>query len=157
VVLPGRARWNDVGVPLGNVVGILAFQAVQQSAVSVEVIEVFKQGVTIALCKIRVRLQLSHRRCHFDGSLLVANCRFQRRVVGSNQPIDGSGLVLFHAHQLGQRHPRLCIHTQGNLFGAQGVELHTIHQNGSNPCKSVVVQLADGIAHHVLPRHSLTV
>jgi hypothetical protein len=132
---------------LRDVVRVLAFQSIQQCRISVQVVEIFQQRVTIGLGEIRIRLELRNRRSHLDRRLLVPDRRLDRGVVRADEPIDRGRLMLFDAHELR--------HAQRHLLGTQGVQLQPVHEDDAHACERIVIELADGLAHHVLPAHPL--
>lgn len=150
----GPAR-NDVGMGLQDVVRILAFQAIEQRRIAVEMVEVLQQSEPVDLRQIRIGLVLRHCGRDLDGDLFIRDGGFQRRMVGGDKPVDGRLLMLLDAPDFRQRHLQVFVHTRAQVLEAQRFHFQSIGQDDPDPGKRFVIELADGGLYHVLPSHSL--
>jgi hypothetical protein len=69
---------------------VLAFEAIHQRRIPVQMIEVLEKAEAEDLGQVGVRLRLRHTGRHLDGDLLEADRRLERRLIGGIQPVSPS-------------------------------------------------------------------
>ena len=92
-----RAAGQDVSLALQHGVRVCTFEVIQQFAVAVEVVEVFEQAKVQCFADVRIRLMSCQVGSQVDGDLLVAQRRFQDRLVAGVQPVDRRLLLVLNA------------------------------------------------------------
>jgi hypothetical protein len=73
-----RPAAPDVGVRLRDGVRVLAFQAIEERAEQVQMVEVLEHAEAERPRQVRVGLVLRHVRRHLDGHLLVGDAGLER-------------------------------------------------------------------------------
>src|SRR5690606_11335896 len=151
VMLGGRATGDQIGIALQDVVCILAFKPVQHRGISIQMIEVLQQTEAIGLGLVGIRLILGDCRGHLDGNLLVGNGSFQRGMVGRQQPVHSSALMLFHPADLRQGQLQSLVEPRQVMLVSQCVGFDAVHQDHAHSGEGIIIKLADGQAGHLFP------
>jgi len=153
----GRPARQHIRVALQNIVGVLAFEPVEQRGEAMHVVEILQQPEAIGLREIRIGLLLCERGCHLDRDLLVGDRRLDRRMICAEQPIDHRRLVMLNTPDLRQRQSQRQIHACGRVLKAQRLHLQAVHEDDAHASECVVVEFADRLARELAPGEALPV
>lgn len=156
VLVDGRPPHGDVSVALSDVVGVLAFQPVQQRRIAVEVIEVLQHAEAIDLGEIGVGLVLGDAGGDLDRHLLVGDGGLQPRLVRRQQPVDQCFLVVLDATYPRQQQPQMLVEQRTVVREAVGLVLDAVHQDDPDPRHGIVVELADRLGRELTPGEFLS-
>jgi hypothetical protein len=103
------------------------------------------------LAHVRIRLAEGDVGGDLNGHLLVADSRFQRRLIRRQQPIHERLLVVLGPANVRQGTTQLHVHPRTRVLKPHRLGLDAVHQDDPHARKGIVIQLADRNAHHIAP------